>query len=75
MHRARERANWPKRKPRPPLRSCGSWRLSANGAEDSLQESEERFRFAAETANDLIYEWDLKQSVQWLGDIDGLLGS
>jgi PAS domain S-box-containing protein len=43
-------------------------------AEVGLRESEERFRIAAETANDVIYEWDLKQSVQWLGKIDELLG-
>lgn len=39
-----------------------------------LQMSEERFRVAAETANDVVYEWDLKQRVQWFGDIDQLLG-
>jgi PAS domain S-box-containing protein len=43
-------------------------------AEEALRASEERFRIAAETANDLIYEWDLKQSVQWLGKIDEMLG-
>ncbi len=43
-------------------------------AEGALRSSEERFRIAAETANDVIYEWDLKQSVEWLGKIDDLLG-
>jgi len=43
-------------------------------AERLLKESEERFRIAAETANDVVYEWDLKQSVQWLGKIDEMLG-
>jgi len=43
-------------------------------AEQSLSESKERFRIAAETSNDLVYEWDLKQSVQWFGTIDESLG-
>ena len=42
--------------------------------EAALRESEERFRLAAETANDVVYDWDLKQSVQWFGKIDELLG-
>ena len=48
--------------------------LKRNRAEQSLRESEERFRIAAETANDVVYEWDLKQNVQWLGKIDEMLG-
>ncbi|MDP3148535.1 MAG: PAS domain S-box protein [Ignavibacteria bacterium] len=43
-------------------------------AEETLQESEERFRIAAETSNDVVYEWDLKQSVKWFGKIDEMLG-
>jgi len=43
-------------------------------AEETLRASEERFRIAAETANDVVYEWNLKQSVQWLGKIDEMLG-
>ena len=43
-------------------------------AEAAMRESEERFRIAAETANDVVYEWDLKQSLEWLGKIDDLLG-
>ena len=43
-------------------------------AERELRASEERFRIAAETANDVVYEWDLKQRVQWWGKIDELLG-
>src|ERR1017187_10395782 len=42
-------------------------------AEEALRLSEERFRIAAETANDVVYEWDLKQSVQWVGKIDEML--
>lgn len=43
-------------------------------AENALRESEERFRIAAQTANDVVYEWDLKNEVQWFGDVDGMLG-
>ncbi|MCX6545492.1 MAG: PAS domain S-box protein [Acidobacteria bacterium] len=43
-------------------------------ADEALRASEERFRIAAETANDVLYEWDLKQSVQWLGHVDEMLG-
>jgi PAS domain S-box-containing protein len=43
-------------------------------AENALRASEERFRIAAETANDVIYDWDLKQDVQWLGNVDEMLG-
>ena len=43
-------------------------------AENALRSSEERLRIAAETANDVVYDWDLKQDVQWLGDIDDMLG-
>lgn len=40
----------------------------------ALRESEERFRVAAASANDVVYEWDLKQRVQWFGKIDEMLG-
>ena len=42
--------------------------------ERELRSSEERFRIAAETANDVVYEWDLEQRVQWWGKIDEMLG-
>ena len=41
---------------------------------DALRASEELFRYAVETANDAVYKWDLKQSVQWTERIDELLG-
>lgn len=38
------------------------------------KQSEERFRLAAKSSNDLIYEWNLARSVQWFGKIDEMLG-
>jgi PAS domain S-box-containing protein len=43
-------------------------------AREALEKSEERFRLAAESSTDLIYEWDLKERVDWFGKIDELLG-
>ncbi len=44
-------------------------------AEESLRRSEERFRIAAESATDLIYEWDLVTGqMDWFGDIEERLG-
>jgi two-component system cell cycle sensor histidine kinase/response regulator CckA len=43
-------------------------------AEEVLRKNEERFRLAAESATDLIYEWDMKDRVDWFGKIDELLG-
>jgi len=44
-------------------------------AEEALQESEKRFRIAAESASDLIYEWDVATDrLEWFGDIDKALG-
>ncbi|MFP4344434.1 MAG: GAF domain-containing protein [Anaerolineales bacterium] len=44
-------------------------------AEETLRRSEERFRIAAESATDLIYEWDLvTDKMEWFGDIDERLG-
>jgi PAS domain S-box-containing protein len=43
-------------------------------AEEDLCKAEERFRIASETSNDVVYEWDLRHSVQWFGKIDEMLG-
>ena len=44
-------------------------------AERALQASEQRLRIAGQAAYDLIYEWDVAtDSLEWFGDIDGLLG-
>ena len=42
--------------------------------EEKLRETEERFRIAAETSNDVVYEWDMQHSIQWFGKIDEMLG-
>jgi two-component system, sensor histidine kinase and response regulator len=43
-------------------------------AEEALRESEKRFKLAAESSTDLIYEWDIKERLDWFGKIDELLG-
>ena len=44
-------------------------------AETALKMSKERFRLAAESSVDLIYEWDMTSNrLEWFGDIDGALG-
>ena len=44
-------------------------------AEEELRESEERLRIAGKAAYDLNYEWNVaNDSLEWFGDIDGLLG-
>lgn len=41
----------------------------------TLSTSEERFRIAAASAGDVIYEWDVAGgALRWFGDVDGLLG-
>ncbi len=42
--------------------------------EETLRLSEERFRTAAGSLTDVVYEWDLKEKLDWFGDIDGLMG-
>jgi len=37
--------------------------------------AEDRFRLAAQSISDLIYEWDIREdNLVWFGDIDGALG-
>jgi PAS domain S-box-containing protein len=43
-------------------------------AEEALLQSEERFRLAAESCTDLIYEWDIGTRIEWFGNVDELLG-
>jgi PAS domain S-box-containing protein len=42
---------------------------------EELRHSEERFRLAAESTSDLIYEWDIATDhLDWYGNIDRILG-
>ena len=41
---------------------------------EALREQGERFRLAAESATDVIYEWDIGTRIQWFGKIDELMG-
>jgi PAS domain S-box-containing protein len=43
-------------------------------ADETLMKSEERFRLAAQSCTDLIYEWDLGTKIEWFGNLDELLG-
>jgi PAS domain S-box-containing protein len=42
--------------------------------ERALMASEKRFRIAAGSLTDVVYEWDLNDKVDWYGDIDGIMG-
>jgi PAS domain S-box-containing protein len=42
--------------------------------EEALITSEERFRTASGSLTDVVYEWDMKDKVDWYGDIDGIMG-
>ena len=43
-------------------------------AVEELRRSEERFRLAAVSVTDLVYEWDTKNTLIWYGDVDSLMG-
>jgi PAS domain S-box-containing protein len=43
-------------------------------AEEALKTSEELFRIASESLTDVVYDWDIKEKVDWYGDIDGITG-
>ena len=43
-------------------------------AEAALVISEERFRIATDSLTDVVYDWDIKEKVDWYGDIDGIMG-
>jgi PAS domain S-box-containing protein len=44
-------------------------------AEEALRQSEERFRLAAQSITNMIWQWDLVTGkLDWFGDIEGLLG-
>lgn len=43
--------------------------------EATLRASEEKFRIIAQSTNDLLWEWDIpNQRLEWLGDVDAVLG-
>lgn len=43
--------------------------------EATLRASEEKFRIIAQSTNDLLWEWDIPgQRLEWLGDVDAVLG-
>ena len=59
-----------------PFEIIGAWTdvTKEKTAAHALKESEERFRIAAESSNDLIYEWNMNTgAILWFGDIDGVL--
>jgi two-component system sensor histidine kinase/response regulator len=43
-------------------------------AEEALRASEQRSRIIAQSVADVIYEWDLKDKIEWYGDVDSLMG-
>ncbi|MGH7213910.1 MAG: putative bifunctional diguanylate cyclase/phosphodiesterase [Tepidisphaeraceae bacterium] len=54
------------------LESSHQWLEAAHA---NVRESEERFRIAAQSAGDLIYEWEVESgTLLWFGDIDRAMG-
>lgn len=50
-------------------------RLKRARQEEALRRSEERFRIAAGSVSDCVWEWDIaKDTLDWFGDIDRILG-
>jgi len=43
-------------------------------AEEALKTSAELFRTASESLTDVVYDWDIKEKVDWYGDIDSITG-
>lgn len=43
-------------------------------AEELVKASELRFRTVSNNLIDIIYEWDIKERIDWYGDIDTLMG-
>ncbi|MDD2709445.1 MAG: ATP-binding protein [Verrucomicrobiae bacterium] len=53
----------------------GQYRRQLEERAAELRISEERFRIAAQSVSDLIWDWDVSSGrVEWFGDIDGMLG-
>jgi PAS domain S-box-containing protein len=48
--------------------------LERKQAEEAWRESAERAQIVTESVVDVIYEWDLKNKVEWRGDVDSLMG-
>ncbi|MCJ7588646.1 MAG: PAS domain-containing protein [Candidatus Aminicenantes bacterium] len=49
------------------------YRKEAESAEE-LKASEELFRTVSLSVTDIVYEWDLKETLIWYGNIDGIMG-
>jgi len=40
----------------------------------AIDMAEERFRVAAESLSDIVYEWDLADRITWFGNVDAMMG-